>query len=421
MNKNFLITITSVLIMSNHASAISLKESVAKSLEYNNELKAFKSALSSSKAHRLGAYLDLLPKINSTITKSRVDIKNKTANTSFDTINVSRGANITANIFNGGASLASIKLSTLNSKISELSFNKVHQSVILKASTAHLNYMLAEEAFKLSENEYSVLKKHYDSTKLRFDLGELTKTDVAQAEARLALSETHKIQKLGEFEVAKSQYLHVVGILPENLEKPNAATKSIPNNLDEAISIGAKNNKDVFMAYINSKAAAQNLKISISKLLPSVDLIASITKTHPSLTANNRLDKTIALQASIPIFQGGTEYTNISSSSYDKEKAKFLHLQAIDKMNTDIQTAWTQLNTTRATLDSSKSAENAAKMALEGVTEEAKIGLKTTLDVLNAEQEFYNNRLNSLNANYQHIINGYQLLAVIGKLDTDSF
>ncbi|MBN8828267.1 MAG: TolC family outer membrane protein [Sphingobacteriia bacterium] len=418
MNK-FLYCITILIILINSASAETINEAFKKAYNYSFDIKAQRENLKSAKLQKTKAVLGFMPKVSGSLSRNHLERKDD-ANPKVQGTYNNRKLTVTQNVFNGGASISNFNINDIRLKLSELRLKGTEQVVLYTAAQSYIGVILANESYKIAENNEQILRKHLESTKLRFELGEVTKTDVAQADARYSLAQAQLIRYKGEIENAKSNYIKLMGELPvTSLSKPHQL-KNIPESLEEAIYIGKENSFELRMSELSMKEANEGIKLAWSKILPSVDLQGEVSKTGRSAITNDRFDKSAYISLTIPLFQGGGEYIDVKDSSVQKEKAKYTYHKTLDDLVARINNSWIKYNSTKATIKSAQDAVDSALLAFNGVEEEAKIGLKTSLDILNAEQEVFDAKLKLLNAEYQTILAGYELLAIIGKLNTDS-
>ncbi len=323
-------------------------------------------------------------------------------------------------IFRGGRTLAETRATDQEVLAERALLVSQEQSILLAAVTAYVDVFSAEALVKLRANNVNVLNQQLTATNARFRVGELTRTDVSQAEARLAGSQADLTSAQADLAAARANYLRVVGMPPGTLVEPTALGEP-PKTEEEAIAIAGDRNPSVRSAVYREAAAGYRVNMAIGELLPSISIIGSAARLYDSNVEGDRADRAeVVGQISIPIYQGGAEHSRVREA---KQLVGQRRLELDSARRQAIETAtrvWRRLEAERARVQSITSQINAAGVALEGVRQEAQVGSRTTLDVLNAEQELLNARVTLVRAKRDALVQHYTLLSTIGALSAQA-
>ncbi|WP_165793796.1 TolC family outer membrane protein [Hyphococcus luteus] len=294
------------------------------------------------------------------------------------------------------------------------------QQVLYDVAAAYFNVQRNMAVFELSNRNVVVLDRQREMAQARFDVGELTRTDVAQAEARLAEARARLSTAQGDLAIARSAYAELVGQLPGDLE-PVETLPELPDTLEEAQAIAEQYAPALIAAREQAEISRRQVNIARGTFLPSVSLTAGYQYAEePSFFVNNSEEFSFGARASMPIFLGGLNFSKV-------REAKALHSSDRSKIDeakraVDAQTisAWEKLVAARAVARSAASSVEANTLALEGVRQEERVGTRTTLDVLNAEQEMLNAEVSLVSAQRDAQTAAFGLLAAIGMLTPEA-
>lgn len=295
----------------------------------------------------------------------------------------------------------------------KLNFLQVKQKVLLDAVSTYVKVLTAmgvEDLSKLNEN---VLRQYLDMAQKRFAVGEVTKTDVFQAEARLAYAVSEQIKANGNLKIASASYAHIVGEEPDNLLQPTDLP-AIPSSLEECLEVAKKNNPILKSVFYRHKAADQAVIIALSKSLPSVDISAKVKDTYKP---SKQRDYSLSFNVSVPIFQRGMNFATIDQANLTAKQYMHDYHEAIKNIEEEVITRWQNVLTAYSILNSSKEAVKAAEVVVDGIKQEAELNLRTTIDVLDAERELFRAKINLAEAEGSYVISIYNLLLTIGSLN----
>ena len=292
----------------------------------------------------------------------------------------------------------------------------VEQTVFLSTGLAYMDVVRDQAVVELTANNVNVLRRRLQAARDQFEVGEVTRTDVAQAEARLARAVAERAFAEGELEASRAGYERVVGDLPGRLEAPPPLT-SLPATKEEAVAAAAQRHPDAVAASFEEQAALADAEAIRSELLPRVDLVGTVSHAADAAgrgTRNN--DVTIAATVSMPLYEAGAVTSRRRAAI---ETASRLRATAEDRRRTAVEQAvraWESLASARARLESLSTEVRASEIALDGLQQEAEVGTRTLLDVLDAEQDLLDARVNVVRTKRSEAVASHRLAAAAGRL-----
>ncbi len=290
------------------------------------------------------------------------------------------------------------------------------QQVFSDTVNAFVNVIQTQQILQLNINNEQVLARQLQATNDRFRVGEITRTDVAQAEAALAGARAQRQTGEGNLQTARSVYQRQVGQLPDQLVEPQPLKLPLKNQ-NEVTQIASQNNPNVIAAQFDNASARDAIDLAFSQLMPQVSVQVQGARSDNASLANQRsIGAQAVLNASIPLYQGGAEYSKIRQARQSEQQSR---KTVDDTRRQAVQLAaqsWETLVAARFTIESTRAQIRANQIALEGVQREAIVGSRTTLDVLNAEQALLNSRV-TLVQNLSNLVTAsYTVAASIGRL-----
>jgi outer membrane protein len=332
---------------------------------------------------------------------------------------VPRGAGITATqtVFNGLRTANRTRAAEGQVFAGREALRVLEQQVLLDAATAYMNVLRDAAILDLQRRNVEVLEEQLRQTRDRFNVGEVTRTDVAQAEARLAAARSAALAAESTLTTSRATYRRIVGVEAGKLSPGMPVDRLSPRTLPVATARGIAENPLVTSAMYGVDVALLQVKINEGALYPTLTVQGSVQQQYDSSPAVQRTFTASAVaQLSIPIYQGGAEYSLIRQSKETLGQQRLnLELQR-DQVRATVVQAWGLLEAAKAQIQAAQVQVNAAEIALNGVREEARVGQRTTLDVLNAQQELVNARVALVTAQRDRVVNSYNLLAATGYL-----
>lgn len=330
-----------------------------------------------------------------------------------NTISASLSAELT--IFDNGQTKLAIETAKEAVLGTRQQLINVEQQVLLRAVEAYLEVQRAIENVALRENNVRLITQELRAAQERFEVGEVTRTDTSLAEARLAAARSQLAAAEGALTVAREEYLAVVGRLPGQLE-PLRSLPNLPDTVEAAKAIAVREHPQVKSVQHQVAAAELNILRAEAAMKPTVNLTGRLTVTEGINSDRFNRGGTVGIEAGGPIYQGGRLTSLVRQAMANRDSSRGQLLQVIDQISQNVGNAYAQLRIARASLDSTDRQVRAATVAFRGVREEAALGARTTLDVLNAEQELLNARSAAISAEVDENIAAYRVLSTLGRL-----
>jgi outer membrane protein len=295
---------------------------------------------------------------------------------------------------------------------------QTEQQAFLDTITAYMNVLRDQALLELSINNEQVLRRQLEATQDRFRVGEVTRTDVAQAESRSAQARSDRETAAGNLEVSRSQYIRVVGEPPGVLTAP-AERPALPVKRQEALELASTSNPAVMAALFTEAAARDNVRLVRGELLPTISIIGDLNRSQDESTSLGRAPVTtgsVIARMTVPLYEGGSVYSRSREAQETvgqrRSEIDDARRQAVDQSTQ----AWESMQSARARVQALRSQIQAAEIALEGVQQEAAVGSRTVLDILNAEQELFSARTNLVQAQRDELVSEFQLTSAVGRL-----
>lgn len=332
------------------------------------------------------------------------------------------GVTVTQTIFNGNRNYNGVRQAESNVLGARETLRNTEESVLQNGATAYMNVLRDTAILDLRKNNIIVLEEQLRQTRDRFNVGEVTRTDVAQAASSLASARSDYFTALANLETSIANYHQVIGIDPTRLQPARSVEALLPHTLNDAIAVALQEHPEVQAALHQVDSAELQVKLMEGQLMPTVTVNGQVTQNYneqgePGLRLFNA---TILGEVSVPIYTGGDVDAQVRQA---KEQLSQAELQA-DLQRTQVRALvvsnWGLLDSAKAVIVSDQAAVKSAEIALEGVREEARVGQRTTLDVLNAQQTLLNARVSLVSAQRDRVVASYATLAAVGQLSADS-
>jgi outer membrane protein len=327
------------------------------------------------------------------------------------------GATVTQTLLNGGATASRTRQAEQLVSSARENLRLIEQNVLLAAATAYMNLIRDAAILSLQRSNVEVLQEQLRQTRDRFDVGEVTRTDVAQAESRLAAARAQMLTAESNYTTSRATYRQVIGVEPGRLDPASPVDRLSPATQQQGILLARARHPAVTTSMFNVDAALFQVKIAESALYPSLRAVGQVQKTYGTTPISIETFTASALgQLNIPIYQGGTEYSQIRQAKETLQQRRVDLDTVRDQQQQTLVQTWGQLDAAKAQVQATQTQVNAAEIALNGVREEARVGQRTTLDVLNAQQELVNARVSLVTAQRDRVVASYTLLAAVGGL-----
>jgi outer membrane protein len=327
------------------------------------------------------------------------------------------GATATQTLFNGFQTANRTRQAESQVDGARETLRVTEQQVLLDAATAYMNLLRDGAIMELNENNVQVLTEQLKQTRDRFNVGEVTRTDVAQAESRLAAGRSSLLGAQSNFVTSQANYRRVIGVEPGHLAPGTPVDRLSPNTLPKAIAQGQAQSPSVLAATYGVDIAVLAVKISEGALYPNLSVSAMFLQgAFPGFETLKETQAALLGTLTIPVYQGGGEYSAIRQSKETLGQQRLNLDVSRDQARATVVQSWGQLDAAKAQIEATTAQVNSAEIALNGVREEARVGQRTTLDVLNAQQELVNARVALVTAQHDRVVASYTLLAAVGAL-----
>lgn len=328
----------------------------------------------------------------------------------------------TQTIFNGLITANTTQSAESQVRGSRETLRNTEQSVLLNAATAYMNVIQSIALLDLQNQNLAALQQELRATRDRFNVGEVTRTDVAQAEARVADAQYGVSQAVANLSSARAVYRQVIGVEPGRLMSPGSVIEAmLPRNLGQVVTAGLDHHPAVKASQFAVDAAVFQVKVAEGALAPNLNVQGQLFQAYDTSNAvDSARGAEVTLNLSVPIYQGGVEYANIRQAKELLTQARIEVDVNRDTIRAQAVQYWGALEASKAQIEAAQSAVAANTLALEGVREEWRVGQRTTTDVLNAQRDLTNSRSALVTAQRDRVVAAYSLVSIIGKLDAIS-
>ncbi|TCM43005.1 TolC family outer membrane protein [Novosphingobium sp. ST904] len=329
-------------------------------------------------------------------------------------------------IYSGGAVKNRIKAAKIRVEAGQADLRATEASIFSQVVAAYMDVIRTEAIVGLNRKNVSVLETNLQATSDRFQIGDLTRTDVAQSQSRLAVAQSDLLTAEANLAAARETYIRFVGRAPETLEAP-PPLPNLPTTADDAAAIALDSNPDLIGARERTKAADKDIDVAGASRLPTLRLFGQGTyNNYFNTLARGAVNANISqsdssaqagAQLSIPIFQGGLPAAQRRQAQATASATLEQEIATERDVIAQVRSAYTSWNASNDLIRSSQVAVDAAALSLEGVRAENSVGNRTILDILNAEQELLNAQVTLVTARRNAYVAGFTLLAAMGKAE----
>ena len=329
----------------------------------------------------------------------------------------SAGLTISQTLYNGGQTANKTRAAESQVSGAREGLRVLDEAVLLSAATIYMDYLRDAAIVEVQKSNVRVLEQTLKQTRDRFNVGEVTRTDVAQSEAQLAAGKTQLLTAEANLVTTQANFRRIIGNEPVALAPGSPVDRFLPATLPSAIELSLIENPNVTAAMYGIDVNFLQVKVNEGALLPTVSLQASVQQSYEQqLTVFRAFGASAIAQISAPLYQGGAEYSLIRQSKETLAQQRLNLEQVRDQTRANTVTAWGQLVAGKAQVASAQAQVTASEIALNGVREEAKAGQRTTLDVLNAQQALVNARVALVTAQHDRVVASYAVLSAVGRL-----
>jgi outer membrane protein len=330
------------------------------------------------------------------------------------------GVTVTQTLFNGFKTANSVRVAELQVQSGREALRNVGQGVLLDAVTAYSNVLANQSLVQAQRANVAFLQETLGITQKRLNAGDVTPTDTAQAEARLSRGRADLNAAEVNFAISQATYTQVIGNPPGHLSLAEPIDRYLPRSRDDAIALASKEHPTVLAAGFDVDVASTSIRVAESTLLPTVTVQGSASHSadaDPTLSTFRTDQASVVGQVTAPIYDGGTAASQTRQAKETTAQSRLVLDQVRNQSRTAAVGAWVANEGAKIAVSASEAEVRAATVALEGVRKEAAGGQRTTLDVLNAQQDLISARARLIGAQRDRVIASYTLLSAIGRLD----
>lgn len=328
------------------------------------------------------------------------------------------GLTVTQNLFNGNRTVNGVRQAESNIFGARETMRNTEQNVLQSAATDYMNVLRDTAILDLRKNNIIVLQEQLRQTVDRFTVGEVTRTDVAQAESSLASARSDYFTAQANLETSIADYRQVIGVQPTRLEPARTIESLLPHTLGVAVQLALAEHPEVQAALHAVDAAALQVKLVEGELYPTLNLVGSVQNNYAfdGFPGERVFNASILGQLTIPIYQGGEVYARTRQAKETLGQARLQADLQRDMVRATVVSSWGQLDSARAVIQSSIASVKSNEIALDSIRQEAQVGQRTTFDVLFQQQQLLNARVALVTAQRDRVVASYAVMAAIGRL-----
>ncbi len=322
-------------------------------------------------------------------------------------------------LYRGGRTHSGTRRAENEVRAERLRLTSTEQQTLLASVTAYMDVWRDEAILRLNINNEQVLARQLEASQDRFAVGEITRTDVAQSEARLANATADRIQSEGNLTASRAVFREIIGLEPVNVQRPDRIA-GVPESAEEVVTLARGSNPDILSAEFAERAARDDVRVRIGELLPTVSVEGRLLRSENQISRTSQTTQAeIRAQVTVPLYQSGFVFSRIREAKQVSSQRRLEIDEARRRAEQEAITAWEQFETARAQTISFQSQVRSNEIALEGVRQENAVGARTVLDILDAEQELLDSQVSLVGAERDQIVADYAILAAIGRLTAD--
>lgn len=418
-SKNTIMVGVTLAVMMVHAGtgssrAQTLEEALVSAYLTNPELEGQRAAVRATDELVPLALTGWRPTIDVTSSATIADINSPAGDGRLDTF--ANSLSIDQNIFAGGETVANTRRAERLVRLERSRLTATEQDVLLSAVEAYTSLLNDLAVLELAIQNVNRLKRQLQATKDRFEVGEVTRTDVAQAEASLAGAASERVRAAGTIEASKATFRNVIDLEPVSLIPPKAL-KDLPPSEAEAQQLAESFNPNILAGQFNLAAAKEDVSAAEATLYPRLSVNGELTYTEePSLSVDWQSVASIGATLAVPIYQGGGEFAQVRQNK-ETVRQRQSDMDAVYRsVREEVTSAWQALMTAQSSIVSITEQVRAAQIALDGSRQEALVGQRTTLDVLDQENDLFQAEVDLVSAQRDEIVASYRVKAAVGEL-----
>ena len=395
-----------------------LQKALSQTYETNPTLQAARAEFRAVQENLPQANAGWKPSVNAGAAISRTELDDSNFGGGSETTTKDVSLALDQPVFRGGSTIAEIGAAKAVIAAQKASLIQTEQSILLQAATSYLDVLRDQAILRLNLNNLNVLAEEREAAEFRFEVGELTKTDVSQAGARFARAETNVITARGDLNTTQALFEQIIGAMPANLESPDISNLNTPDNLQESIRVAEKQNPTLLAAIYIHEASKKDVNDIYGELLPQINFSTSWARSYDPVPGliDEQTTKSLGLTLNIPLYQSGATRSRIRQAKYTANQRMLQITEVREQVRHDVTAAWESLEASNAEIVSRMREVDAATIANEGVKAENEFGSRTVLDALNSEQELLDAQVALLTAQRNRTVSKLSLLSLLGEL-----
>jgi len=405
------------------ASAETIADALVKAYQTNPQLNAERARQRATDENVPQALAGYRPQIIASLSGGLQAVRNLLPDNSIQTASQrpwTIGLTVTQTLFNGFKTANSVRVAELQVQSGREALRNVGQGVLLDAVTAYTNVLANQSLVEAQRANVASLRETLGVARRRLTAGDVTPTDTSQAEARLSrgLSDLNAAEVA--LAVSQATYTQVIGMQPSRLIPAEPVDRLLPHSRDEATGLAFRANPAVLAAGFDVDMAMKSINVAESSLYPTVTLQGNVSRSRQvdtTLGSNGTDLASVVGQATVPIYDGGTAASQTRQAKEVASQSRLVLDQVRNQARTAAIAAWVAHEGAKVAVSAAESEVRAASIALDGVRKEAQGGQRTTVDVLNAQQDLVAAKARLIGAQRDRVIASYTLLGAVGSLD----
>ena len=418
---------TAVFVATFNVRAETIESALARAYEENPQLNAQRASVRATDEYIPQALSGYRPKVGATATvgEQRADLIDVTTTPSGNIYTplgttatpYTYGVTVSQNVFNGFQTANRTRTAESQVMAAREGLRVLEQTILLNGATSYMDVLRDTAIVQIQQGNVATLRQVLEQTKKRFSVADVTATDVSQAAAQLAQAESALLAAEATLATSKGNYRVIIGVDPQGLVPAPPVDRLAPPTLTLAFALGDQNNPNITAGMYGVDVAYLQVKINEGALYPTMNILAAFQQQSQPLPGEQSLFTAgITGQLSIPLYQGGAEYALIRQSKEGAAQQR-LNLDLVRRqVRASVTQAWAQVTAAKGELEKAKIAVSEAEATLNGMRKEARVGERTTFDVLNAQQVLVNTRTTLVQAQRDRVVASYNLLAAVGRL-----
>lgn len=426
MRNKSLATFLAFGLLASNVHAETLEGALAKALQSNPSFAAAKSNYEATYKSQYVTMADMLPQVTAfaSETRSNTDAENYRTGLVYGPANTgdldtdAYGVSVTQSLFTSGKNLNAFRSKRAEVRSARADLTETEQQILLSAIVAYLDVLRSQSVYELNVQNVNVLERQLEAVKDRFEVGVVTRTDVAQSQAALAGAQAALLSAEADLRGVKAVYREVVGEEPVDLSEIQKDPR-LPRDIEEAIAIARRESPVLLSSKEMSASGRFNTYSAVGAALPSISVTGRYTNYEDPSSALKGVEMEVTevvATLTVPLFRGGRALFGVSAArNYSDALAYQVHATS-DAVERGVIVAWNNYQAAAGAISANEQVIQASSIALEGVRQENNLGTRTNLDVLDAEQDLLDGRVALVTAQNAKSVAAYSLLASIGRL-----